>query len=295
MRADAIGRSVAVVTPTSPPLSTPDRSAREARVHLEPPPATLARTFWFGWVAAWSLLWTAILSPLLVLESAFRPTAETFVRWMRPWARLVLGGIGVRQHVVQRGEAPSGPVVYVSNHQSSLDIPATASAIPSPFLYVARSELRSWPFVGWVLERSACLFIDRDNPRSALESLRVAAGRVRSGESVLIFPEGGRSYRHGLDPFMRGSFVLAIEAGVPVVPVVLVGHIGVVDERVRAARPGTVVCVLCEPVPTDGMRRRDAGELCDRVRAAIEDEMRRFEAAPAAGPQRAPEYLAGRP
>ena len=222
------------------------------------------------------MLWTALLSPFVVVQSAVQPTAESFVRWMRPWARTILRGIRVRQRVIQRGEQVDGPVVYVANHQSSLDIPATSAAIPRPFLYLARQDLRSWPIVGWVLERTACLFIDRDNPRRALESLKVAAGRVRDGESVLLFPEGGRSYRHGLNEFMRGSFVLAIEAGVPVVPVVVIGHIGVVDEKAKAARPGEIVCVLCEPISTEGMRRRDAGTLCDQVKTVMEAEMARF-------------------
>ena len=260
---------------SEPPIPPVAESARQL-VHVTEPEATLAHKIRFGWVVAWSGLWTGLLSPCLVAESAFRPTAETFVRWMRPWGRAILRGIGVRQRIVQRGEAPEGPVVYVANHQSSLDIPATAAAIPKPFLYVARADLKSWPVVGWVLDRSACLFLDRGNPRRALESLQVAAGRVRAGESVLIFPEGGRSYRHGLQEFMRGSFVLAIEAGVPIVPVVLVGHPGVVHEKSLAARGGEIACVFCEPIPTEGLRRRDAGELCDRVREVMAEEMARF-------------------
>lgn len=240
------------------------------------PEPSLGRGIWFGWVVGWSMLWTAVLSPFVVINSAFTPTAKSFVRWMRPWASMILSGGRIRQRVIQRGALPEGPVVFVANHQSSLDIPATSAALPRPFLYLARQDLRSWPIVGWVLERTACLFIDRDNPRRALESLKAAADRVRAGESVLLFPEGGRSYRHGLREFLRGSFVLAIQAGVPVVPVVLVGHTGVVDERIKAARPGEIVCVLCEPISTEGMKRRDAGELCDRVRAVMEAEMARF-------------------
>ena len=249
----------------------------QSLVRVSSPPVSIGRGIWFGWVVGWSMLWSALLSPFVVVNSTFSPNAESFVRWMRPWAKVILWGIRVRQRVVQRGAPADGPVVYVANHVSFLDIPATSAAIPHPFLYLAKQDLRSWPFVGWVLERSACLFIDRDNPRRALESLKAAAERVRAGESVLLFPEGGRSHRHGLNEFMRGSFVLAIEAGVPVVPVVLVGHTGVVDERVKAARPGEIVFVLCESIPTDGLRRRDAGDLCDRVRGVIADEMAQYE------------------
>ena len=147
--------------------------------------------------------------------------------------------------------------VYSSDSQSSLArIYGSALAIGETI-----EEVRRWP---------------TDIEAVTQDRLKTAAERVRSGESVLLFPEGGRSYRHGLDPFMRGSFVLAIEAGVPVVPVLLVGHTGAVDERIQAARPGEIACVFCEAVPTDGLHRRDAGDLCDRVRAVMERELERF-------------------
>ena len=246
------------------------------RVRTAPPAPTLAGHVWFGWLLGWTVILSSVLSPGLVFQSATRPTAETFRRWMRPWARAILASAGIRLRVVERVPLPDGPVVFVANHQNAVDIPATSAGVPRPFLYVARHELRAWPIVGWVLEKSACIFIRRDNPREALKSLAAAADRVRSGESVLLFPEGGRSHGHGLAPFMRGPFLLAIEAGVPVVPVALVGHTGVVDEKGRAARPGEVHLVLGEPIPTAGLRRRDAGDLSDRVRTALEAEMARY-------------------
>ena len=242
-----------------------------AAVRLDPPPRTLASRVWFGWLAVLTGLLSALLSPPLVLHSFVRPTARSFATWMRPWARGILRGAGIRLRVI--GSVPDGPVVFASNHQSSLDVPVTAAGLPRPFLYVARHELRSWPIVGWVLEKSACVFIRRDNPRAALKSLRAAGERVRGGESVLLFPEGGRSYMHGTRRFMNGAFLLAIEAGVPVVPVAMVGNVGVADERAKVARPGEVHLVLGEPIPTDGLGRRDAAALCTRVQAAVDAMM----------------------
>jgi 1-acyl-sn-glycerol-3-phosphate acyltransferase len=166
--------------------------------------------------------------------------------------------------------------VFVANHQNAVDILATAACLPRPFVYVARHELRAWPVVGWVLEKSACLFIDRSSARRAIESLREAGARIRGGDSVLLFPEGGRSYAHHTEPFMRGSFMLALEAGVPVVPVTLVGHCGVVSEKLHLARPGETRLVLGAAVPTSGLGRGDAAALSDRVRATIEAELARF-------------------
>ena len=265
--------STAVPRPTRPASA---ETGRARAVRTDPPPPTVAARAWFGWLAACAGVLSAALSPGLVLQSAARPTARTFETWMRPWARAILACAGIRLRVVERVPLPDGPVVFVANHQNALDIPATSAGLPRPFLFVARHELRAWPIVGWVLEKSACIFIRRDNPREALKSLAAAADRVRAGESVLLFPEGGRSHGHGMAPFMRGPFLLAVEAGVPVVPVALVGHTGVVDETAKAARPGEIHLVLGEPIPTHDLHRGDAADLGERVRHAIEDELSRY-------------------
>ena len=252
-------------------MSVPLALLPDVRTH--PPGPSLARRAWFVWDALWIGVLSGLLSPGVVLQSVVHPTARTLRTWMRPWGRAIFAMTRIRQRVVARAPLPEGPVVFVANHQNAVDIPATVVGLPRPFLFVARHELRTWPIVGWVLDKTACLFIARDNPREALASLRRAADRIRGGESVLLFPEGGRSYSHRTEEFMRGPFVLAIEAGVPIVPVTLLGHVGVIDERSRLASPGEIALVIGEPIPTEGLARRDAAALGDRVRAAIDAEL----------------------
>ncbi|WP_412060327.1 lysophospholipid acyltransferase family protein [Rubrivirga sp. IMCC45206] len=242
------------------------------------PSLSLAHRLWFGWVVVWAAFFTLTMSPLLVLHSALAPTARTLRAWMHPWARFIMGLSGFRVETVYRAPLPDGPVVFASNHINSLDIPAAMVGLPRPFLYMARHELRAWPLVGWVLEKTACLFIRRDNPRQAVLDLQHAAERIRGGDSVLIYPEGGRSHSHALEPFMSGPFVLAIRAGVPVVPVTLIGQTGVLSQTDKTAWPGTTRCVVGAPIPTAGLRRGDAAELSARVRAAIETELAEVEA-----------------
>lgn len=256
------------------PLSAVPAAANA--VFVEPPAPTTRARARFAWNAATGVLLSLLFSPLLVLHSAFQPTAATFVLWMRPWARTVLRAWGLRMHIEARAPLPEGPLVYAANHQNMLDVVATSAGLPRPFLYVARHELRAWPIIGWVLEKTACLFIDRSHPRRSLVSLKAAAERVRAGESVMLFPEGGRSYRHRTDEFMRGAFLVAIEAGVPVVPVALIGHSGVMDERTHAARTGRICLVMGAPIPTAGLTRADSGALAEQVRASIEGELSRF-------------------
>ncbi|WP_420454523.1 lysophospholipid acyltransferase family protein [Rubrivirga sp.] len=250
-------------------------SAR-SRLFLDPPSATLAHRLWFGWALVWATVFTVTMSPCVVLHSAFRPTARTLRAWMRPWARFVLGMWGVRVRVEARAPVPDGPVVFVSNHVNSLDIPAAMVGLPRPFLYVARHEIRAWPMVGWVLDKTACLFIDRSNARRSVADLRRVAERIRGGDSVLLYPEGGRSHGHALNPFMRGPFVLAIESGVPVVPVTVVGHAGLLSTTEKLARPGETRFVLGEPIPTAGLTRADAADLQERLRAVIAGELAAF-------------------
>ena len=192
---------------------------------------------YFGWDAFWTLFFVATMSPWCVLHAAIRPGVRAFQTWIRPWGRFTLALCGIRWRLDARADVPE-PVVYVSNHQNAFDIPALSAALPTPFVFAAKKDLHSWPFVGWVLDRTDCVFIDRSGPKKALESMREAAGQIQNGVSVLLFPEGGRSWRHGLLPFMRGAFVLAIEAGVPVVPVALVGNTGVLDETAASGAAG---------------------------------------------------------
>lgn len=235
---------------------------------------TLGTRIYFWWVIVVAGFFVCTMSPGVVIQSAFRPGAKTFRTWMRPWARFILAGCGVRLRVEQRAAVPE-PVVFVSNHQNAMDIPALSAALPVPFVFAAKKGLESWPFVGWVLSRTACLFIDRSGPKKALASLTEAAQRIRDGASVILFPEGGRSWRHGLKPFMRGAFVLAVESGVPVVPVALVGNTGVIDEKEKLGRPGEIRVVLGEPISTEGMTRRDVPALQARVREWIAAELER--------------------
>ena len=247
-------------------------------LHLDPPPPSPGRRLWFGWSVFWAAFFTVTMSPGVVVHSALRPTARTLRAWMRPWARAILTMLGMRVRVERRAPLPDGPVVFVSNHVNALDIPAAMIGLPRPFLYVARHEIRSWPVVGWVLEKTACLFIHRGNPRQSVADLKRVAERIRGGDSVLLYPEGGRSHGHRLAPFMRGPFLLAIESGVPVVPVTLVGHAGLFSKARKAARPGETRFVLGAPIPTDGLRRADAADLLDRVRAVIAGELAAYRA-----------------
>jgi 1-acyl-sn-glycerol-3-phosphate acyltransferase len=261
--------------------------------------ATPAARLAFVLAFLWALAWTLVFAPLVVVESTFRPGAETFQRWAGRWAKTLLLGCGVRLRVDDRARlAPGTPAVFVANHQNSLDILTTAAGVPYPFGFAAKAGLRRLPLIGWVLARTACLFVDRSTPRKAAESVIEAAARLRAGDAVLLFPEGGRSWSSVLQPFQKGAFVLAAQAGVPLVPVVVVGNDRRLDERRWALRPGPVRLVVGEPRPTAGRGKEAVPALMEEVRAWMEAELGRGLAAtspPAAPPAAGPPAPAARP
>ena len=240
------------------------------------PPATWSTRLHFAWFVLMGLLSTLLIAPLQVLTHRFRPTAANFKKWSRRWAGLILKGCGWRVACEDRAQLSlNQPYLFVANHQCALDILVLAYALPYPFGFVAKAELERVPVLGWAMRHSASLFIYRNDPRRSLESLQLAGARIRQGHSVLMFPEGTRGYRPELRALKKGAFLLAIEAGVPIVPVVIRDSYRYLDERRKVARPGTIHMVIGRPIPCQGLRRRDLPNLMalvhDRMQALLAD------------------------
>jgi len=163
----------------------------------------------------------------------------------------------------------TAPCVLVANHQNGLDIPVVADCLPVPFGFVAKAELERVPFLGAALRYSPSVFVTRSDPRRSLESMRRAAARIRAGSSVLVFPEGARSYDGQMSAFQKGAFQLAVESGVPIVPVTILDGPAVFNEKRRVSRPGVIHVVVHAPIPLEGLTRRDVPELMERVYAIV--------------------------
>lgn len=240
--------------------------------------ATLACRLWFVWFALIIVLITVPLSILQFISHQFSPTARNFKRWSSLWGRSVLALAGIRVHLEERARLdPEQPYVFVANHQNTLDILALAARLPYAFGFVAKEELAKVPMLGFAIRNSASLFINRSDRRRSIESMREAGERIRAGTSVLVYPEGSRSFASNLQPFKKGAFVLAIEAGVPVVPVTVCGAYRLLDERIYAGRPGLMRLVVGEPIDMTTKVRSDIPDIMVQVRGQMEAVLESFE------------------
>lgn len=247
----------------------PPRTISEYSDALRP---TLGRRLLFFWFSLWALLVTIPTSILQLTSHQFRPTARNFKFWAGLWGGTILRGIGIRLRVDDGAKLdPNRPYIFVSNHQNSLDILALAAALPYPFGFIAKAELERVPFLGFAIRNSASVLIDRSDPRRSLASIREAGERIRGGNSVHVFAEGSRSYAATVAPFKKGAFLLAVEAGVPLVPVAIVDAYRLMDERRHLVRPGTLHLRIAPPISLEGATRRDIPRLMDEVRTCIED------------------------
>lgn len=196
-----------------------------------------------------AFLGTLVLAPVGILAWPFRRDGEVGFRVTRLWARFILRAAGVRATTELMAPLPEGPVVFVSNHVSSLDIPILFEALPRSFRIVYKSSLLYVPLMGQCLAATRHIAIDRSRAFSARRSLAAAARRIRNGVSVALFPEGTRSGGEPMGAFKRGSFKLAVEAGVPVVPVSLIG-LRVVTGKARIT-PGEIRVRIHTALPVE--------------------------------------------
>jgi 1-acyl-sn-glycerol-3-phosphate acyltransferase len=213
---------------------------------------------------------TIVLDLISMLLSFFDRSGNSAHRVARLWGRtlLAVSFIRVRSEGVERLD-PGANYVFASNHASYMDIPALLSALPQQFRFFAKLSLYRVPFLGWHLRWAGHLPVDRSNARASLKSMTEGARIISQRRiSVLLFPEGGRS-TSGLREFKEGAAYIAIKAGVPIVPVAIVGLRELMPMGSAHIRSGRVTVRVGNPIPTAGHKLDERGELTARVHDEI--------------------------
>jgi 1-acyl-sn-glycerol-3-phosphate acyltransferase len=179
-------------------------------------------------------------------------SAHLAARW---WAKMLLAESCIRVRIEGLEKLDRGAnYVFVANHGSFMDIPALLSTLPHQFRFFAKTGLYRIPFLGWHLRWAGHLPVDRSHARASLKSMSEGARVISQRRiSVLLFPEGGRSAR-GLRDFKEGAAYIAIKAGVPLVPLAIVGMRPLLPMGSIHIRSGRVVVRVGDPIPTAGLK-----------------------------------------
>lgn len=237
------------------------------------------------WLAAVAIPVTIPLALMTMIVAMVRSTSPLIDRIIRLWARTLVRAAGIELHTenVERID-PQQRYILVANHYSWIDIPCILAGIPSqPIRFMAKISLFKIPIFGWALGRAGFIPIDRKNRRTAVKSFDLAADRIRKGNTIVVFPEEGRSRQRQMRPFQRGAFLLAIKSQKTIVPVAIdstydIWPVG----SFWHITPGRVTLRIGTPIETAHRTVRDKEPLLNEARAQVQTMLFGNAAVPAA-------------
>jgi 1-acyl-sn-glycerol-3-phosphate acyltransferase len=217
-------------------------------------------------------LYTIVLGAASIASSLFDRRGYFAHRCARAWSWLILKTTGVRVTVDGLDRiTPGTTYVFVSNHQSIYDTPVVFASLPYQLRIIAKESLAYFPVLGWHLRRGGHLFVDRKHPDRA-GILKRWRALVSEGLSLIIYAEGTRSADGRVARFKAGSFLLAIEAQLPIVPVAVIGTRAVMPKGRLRTEPADVQLVVHDPIQPPAIEAptiQDAKALADRVHAIV--------------------------
>lgn len=218
----------------------------------------------------WTFLITLGLGILAIVSAFFSKTGNFPHNIAQFWARQLLWIAGVRvtvqglEHLI-----PGRSYIFMANHQSNFDIPVLLGRLPAQFRWLAKVELFKIPVFGTAMKGCGYISIDRSDRKRAFASLAEAAETIRAGTSVMIFPEGTRSLDGQLKGFKKGGFVLSVDAGVPIVPILLKGTFEIMPKGRLTIHRRPVAMTICPPIETADYTRKTRDQLIEKVRTTM--------------------------
>jgi 1-acyl-sn-glycerol-3-phosphate acyltransferase len=223
-------------------------------------------TFWFGSIG--------LLGPI-VIWLARRTRNENFIyKPVGMFVRLGLAIVGVKLSVVGLERLdPAKTYMFTPNHQSLIDVAIFWICLGRNVAYLAKKELTRNPVLRYGFPVIGVVPVDRSNRTAAVNSARMATENLRRGKSYVVYPEGTRSPDGRLLPFKKGAFIMALDAGVPVVPVTISGATVVMPKGKLSLLPATIRITVHEPIPVEGYSRETLADLIELTRARVESAL----------------------
>jgi len=212
----------------------------------------------------------AVFASLVLVFGLLESRGRLWWPMGRLWGRTILTGSLSRLQASGFEQLEwNQPAILMANHQSYMDVPSIIAACPVPLRFVARKEVFKAPIMGAAMRATGQICVDRSNRERAIASLRAAASTIAEGRTVLLFPEGTRSFDGELQAFKKGGFMLALQAQVPIIPVGIDGTAAIAPRGDWLFCPGRVRVVMGDPIPTAGLSVEDRDALMERVRSGL--------------------------
>ncbi|MGB2693544.1 MAG: lysophospholipid acyltransferase family protein [Thermodesulfobacteriota bacterium] len=207
----------------------------------------------------------------IILSLTYRPFVVPYA--VKPWAKTNLWAAGIHLDVDGLENLPEEPCIIMFNHQSALDILAYMSILPIDWRAIMKREVGQIPFIGWVARLSGHYLVARDGSSSDTKEVKKIVGKIRSGPTVVVAPEGTRSKDGKLLPFQKGGFLIAVLARVPVVTMVITGGAELLSKGSRHPNAGTMKIKILPPISVDDLPKGREGreELMQIVRGQMEE------------------------
>jgi 1-acyl-sn-glycerol-3-phosphate acyltransferase len=224
-------------------------------------------------IAIFLSLYTLILGPPLILYTLITRSGD-LIYWVGvKGVVFITWAMGLRVRVEGLENIPAGVCVFAANHTSNADAAAIVGAIPRRLAIFGRKTLFDIPIVGLAFRLAKFVPVDRGNREAALAAVKQAVEYIKTGSSFLVYPEGTRSPDGRLLRFKKGTFAMAIEAGVPIVPVACAGAHRVMKKKSLVIHPGKVTVKFGKSIDAAGYTVEQRDDLARRVHDAIADQL----------------------
>jgi 1-acyl-sn-glycerol-3-phosphate acyltransferase len=218
--------------------------------------------FWFTLIG--------LIAPFMIGGALITGNENMIYRPAKFLIRLGLRLVGVRVEVTGLDRLKPGQAyIFTPNHQSFIEVPMLVGYLDRNPAYLAKKEVFKYPIFGIGIKAMGCVPVDRRNTQSAIESAKLATEYLKQGKSYVVYPEGTRSPDGRLLPFKKGAFVMAMEAGVPIVPISISGAVRVMPRSGISVRPETIRVTVHEPINTQGRPKDKISELIELTREKI--------------------------
>jgi 1-acyl-sn-glycerol-3-phosphate acyltransferase len=216
------------------------------------------------------IVYTLLLCPLIIIAAPFSRNRVPSYHLGRFWSWLILKTNRVKlvTHGMQN-LLKKQSYVYISNHLSHLDTPALAVVLPNQLRFVAKASLQNIPLFGFAAKTAKMIFIDRNNSEKSIETINNTIEDLKNGISVLFFGEGTRSLDGIIKPMKKGGVILALKAGLPIVPITIVGSDRLLGSGKLYVKSGIIKIIAGDPIDTKEYSEQTLNALIEKTQSVI--------------------------